>query len=594
MRIAVVSFAAWTVTRVRSPVPWLRTNFGAANLFAGLAVGAFLIPQAMAYGQLAGVGVAVGLGVAVVPLLLYPLVGRHRWLSMGPESAVALMAAATAGPLAASHGVSPVTTLALLAILTGVLLLVARLVRAAVVTDLLSKPVLTGYLTGVAILMMLSQTGNILGTSVDATTLVTLAQSLPGAAVNLYSVAVCFAVVATVIVLRVWRPRFPGILLALVAAIPAGYFLPVPTVGDISVQLPSFAVPVFTSDFLMPLLTGAAAIAIVAYTDVIATARAFADGSPVNAGRELTALGVSQVAVGLFGGYPVSASSSRTAIARDMRARTRFYSWVVAVVALAAPLLLGPALGFIPKAALAGVVLVAAVGLVNVTAWLELRRLRLGEVAVAVSCALGVLMFGILPGILIAVAVSIAELLTRLARPHDAVLGVVPGLAGMHDVDDYPDAQTIEGLVVFRYDAPLFFANANNFYDACLEAADTPGCRWLLLNVESNVEVDSTGLDALRELHEALAGDGKVLALARVKNDLMIPLERYGLVELIGPDYVFPTLPVAVEAFLAWRDSDGGASPRPLPVISPVHRFARVEHGPRGQDVSRRLPRAKE
>lgn len=568
----------WTILSVRSPFSWLRSNFGPANLFAGLAVGAFLIPQAMAYGQLAGVGVAVGLGVAVVPLLLYPLLGRHRWLSMGPESAVALMAAATAGPLAAAHGVSPVSTLALLAVATGLLLLVARMVRAAVVTDLLSKPVLTGYLTGVAILMVLSQLGNILGSPVDASTLLTLVQSLPTVSANFYSVAVCSGVVASVLLLRLWRPRFPGILLALLAAIPAGYFLPVATVGEISVALPSFGLPVLTSDFFLPLATGAAAIAIVAYTDVIATARAFADGSPVNAGRELTALGASQIAVGLFGGYPVSASSSRTAIARNMHARTRFYSYVVAAVALGAPLLLGPALGFIPKAALAGVVLVAALGLIDTVSWRELRRLRLGEVAVAVSCLLGVLVFGILPGILLAVAVSIAELLTRLARPHDAVLGVVPGLAGMHDVDDYPAAQTIEGLVVFRYDAPLFFANANNFYDACLEAADTPGCQWLLLNVESNVEVDATGLDALRELYGALASEGKVLALARVKNDLRGPLERYGLLDLIGEEFVFPTLPVAVASFVAWRDSDSTTRPQQLRVISPVHRFARVEH----------------
>ena len=172
------------------------------------------------------------------------------------------------------------------------------------------------------------------------------------------------------------------------------------------------------------------------------------------------------------------------------------------------------------------------------------------------------MVLGILPGIAIAIGLSVTELLIRLSRPHDGVLGFVPGLAGMHDIDDYPGAEQVPGLVVYRYDAPLFFANSNDFYSQCLEAADTPGCRWFLLNVEANVEVDSTGLDALVQLHDELQGRGIVLALARVKNDLMLPMRRYGVADVIGEENMYATLPTAVEAYRAWA----AAHPAPVPV----------------------------
>lgn len=551
-------------------------RLGYGNLAAGLAVGAFLIPQAMAYGQLAGVGVAIGLGVAAIPLLIYPLIGKHTWLSLGPESAVALMAAATAMPIAAQYGVSPLSVLSLLALGAGAILLAARVLKAAVVTDLLSKPVLTGYLTGIAVLMVLSQVGNALGSDVDTTTLVSLARTAGGATLNWDSALLCAACVAVILALRAVSRKIPGILVALVAGTAAGTFLHVERIGTLTYQFPEAALPQVAPGMLLTLAAGAGAIALVAYTDTIVTARAFADGKRVDANRELTALGVSQVAVGALGGYPVSASSSRTAIARDAGATSRFYSWVVAAVAIGAPLALAGFIEDIPIAVLAAIVIVAAASLVDVRAWKELYRTRWGEVAVAASCTAGVLLLGILPGILVAVALSVAELLTRLARPHDAVLGVVPGLAGMHDVDDHPDAQTIEGLVVFRYDAPLFFANANNFYNACLEAADTQGCRWFLLNVESNVEIDSSGLDALIELHEALARDGKRLALARVKGDMLAPMRRYGVLDRVGEENIFPTLPSAVAAYMAWKDSGSPEHQHRTSDISPVHRFARV------------------
>jgi high affinity sulfate transporter 1 len=546
-----------------SPVAELvRTHLGGRNLVAGLVVGAYLVPQAMAYGELAGVGASAGLTVALIPLILYPLLGRSRWLSLGPESAVALMAAATVGPVAASSGIGVPLLLGVTSILTGTILLAARLFKAGFVTDLLSKPVLIGYLTGVAVVMVLSQVGRVVGDDVDATTVVTLLQDLAdGVDADGWSVVVGLGTLGVILGFHRWAPRVPGTLVAIGLGIVAGFVLPVETIGDFSLVLPSVELEAIPVQVVGQLLLVAGAIAVVAYTDVIVVARAFAGNERVDPNRELVALGTTDVVGGIFGGYPISASSSRTAIARMNGATSRYYSWVVAVVVVVAGLTLAPLLSRLPEATLGGIILYAAWTLVDVAAWRSLRRLRLGEVVVAATCAVGVVVLGILPGIAIAIGLSIAELLLRLSRPHEGVLGFVPGLAGMHDVDDYPDAEQIPGLVVYRYDSPLFFANSNDFYSQCIEASQAPGCRWFVLNVEANVEVDSTGLDALVALHDELSARGITLALARVKNDLMVPMRRYGVAQVIGEERMYATLPTAVTAYREWA----AANPPPIP-----------------------------
>jgi sulfate permease, SulP family len=541
----------------------VREHFGGRNLIAGIVVGAYLVPQAMAYGELAGVGASAGLTVALIPLILYPLIGRSRWLSLGPESAVALMAAATVAPIASRNDLPTALLLGIVSVLTGLILLAARLAKVGFVTDLLSKPVLIGYLTGVAVVMALSQIERLIGAPIYTTTIVGLVQDIAnGVDVNWWAVGVGVGTFLVILVFHRWLPRIPGTLIALGLGVVAGFVLPVDTIGEFSLGVPQFSLEPIPVDVLGELLLAAAAIAVVAYTDVIVTARAFAGDQRVDANRELTALGATDVVGGLFGAYPISASSSRTAIARMNGATSRFYSWVVAVVLILTALLLSGLLANLPQASLGGIILYAAWTLVDRAGWRSLRRMRWGEVVVAASCAIGVVVLGILPGIAIAIGLSVTELLIRLSRPHDGVLGFVPGLAGMHDIDDYADAEQVPGLVVYRYDAPLFFANSNDFYSQCLEAADTPGCRWFVLNVEANVEVDSTGLDALEQLHDELQGRGIVLALARVKNDLMIPMRRYGVADVIGEENMYATLPTAVEAYRAWAQ----AHPAPAPV----------------------------
>jgi SulP family sulfate permease len=291
----------------------------------------------------------------------------------------------------------------------------------------------------------------------------------------------------------------------------------------------------------------------------VLTGRAFATGgdNPIDANQELLALGAANVGAGLLRGFPVSSSGSRTALGIAAGGRTQVSSLVslgaVGIVLLVA----GPVLARFPTAALGGIVVYAAVRLVDVAGFRRLVRFRGTEAFLAVAAFAGVLVFDILYGVLLAVGLSVAEMLHRIARPHDAIQGFVPGLAGMHDVDDYPQATTVPGLLVYRYDSPLFFANAEDFRRRALTAvADQPvAVRWFVLNVEANVTVDSTGLDSLDELRSRLVAQGVVFALARAKQDLIAALDRYGLIAAIGPDRIFPTLPTAVAAFHDWNSA---------------------------------------
>ena len=294
--------------RWRSVLMLAREHLGGRNLIAGLVVGAYLVPQAMAYGELAGVGPSAGLTVALIPLLLYPLLGRTRWLSLGPESAVALMAAATVGPIAASLDLPVPQLLGIVSILTGAILLAARAAKAGFVTDLLSKPVLIGYLTGVAVVMVISQVSRVLGDDVAADNIVVFIQDLlDGVTVNWWSVVIGLGTLAVILAFQRWLPRVPGTLIAIGLGVLAGYTLPVDTIGSFTLGMPQIAWEPIPMSAISELLLAAAAIAVVAYTDVIVVARAFSDGDRVGANREMTALGVTDVVGGLFGGYPISA-----------------------------------------------------------------------------------------------------------------------------------------------------------------------------------------------------------------------------------------------------------------------------------------------
>jgi MFS superfamily sulfate permease-like transporter len=363
-------------------------------------------------------------------------------------------------------------------------------------------------------------------------------------------------------------PRLPGPLLAvaLAAAAVTAFGLQahgIAVVGSVPNGLPVPTVPDLAWSDVQALLLPALGVAVVGYSDNVLTARAFAMRGhyDVDANQELLALGMANIGAGLVKGFPVSSSGSRTALGDAARSRTQLYSLVVLAALVFVLLAGGPLLSNFPTAALGALIIYAATRLVDVEEFKRIARFRRSELVLALATLGAVLVMNILYGVLFAVVVSVADLLRRVAHPHDAILGRVPGLAGMHDIDDYPTAQEVSGLLVYRYDSPLFFANAEDFRRRVLDAVDQHGdeLTWLVLNVEAIVEVDITGLDALDSVRTTVDARGIVLTLARVKQDLLDDLEAYGLADSIGRDRLFPTLPTAVTAYGTWcTENDRG------------------------------------
>ena len=531
---------------------WLR-----GDVLAGVTVAAYLIPQVMAYATVAGLPAVAGLWAALVPLAVYAVLGSSRQLSVGPESTTALMTATALAPLVAGDPARYAVLAALMALLVGGFCLLGGLLRLGFLADLLSRPVLVGYMTGVAVIMIGGQLGKVTGVDVEGDEFIDQVRSFVGGLDGAHWPTVALALVVLVMLLIIGRvaPKFPGALAAVLAATAVVVIFALETrgirvVGEIPAGLPVPSVPLVPVADLLAMLVPAVGIAVVAFSDNALTGRTFAArrGETIDANAELRALGICNVATGLTHGFPVSSSGSRTALGDAVGSRTQVYS-LVALVSVIAVMLLGRGLlQNFPMAALGALVVYAALRLIDIAEFRRLGRFRRSELLLALATTAAVLGFGVLNGVLVAIALSILDLLRRVARPHDAVLGLVPGVAGMHDLDDYPDARSVPGLVVYRYDAPLFFANAEDFRERALAAvaADT---EWFVLNAEANVEVDLTAVDALDQLRRDLESRGIVFAMARVKQDLRELLEAAGFVDRIGADHIFMTLPTAVAAF---------------------------------------------
>ncbi len=536
---------------------WLR-----GDVLAGVTVTAYLVPQVMAYGELAGVPAVAGLWSAIGGLTLYAFLGSSRQLSVGPESTTALMTAAALATVAGSG--SEAGYAAALAILVAAFCLLGWLLRLGAIADLLSRPVLVGYLAGIAAIMVASQLGTLLGVPEDAGGFVAEVGQVvsrldqvhgPTAALSLVTLTAMLATAAVV-------PGAPVALLGMLGATAVAAFLDlsedgVLLVGAIHGGVPVPGFPDVGTAALSAMWGPALGIAFVGYTDNILTGRAFAfrHGQTTDPQRELLALGAANLGAGLLQGFPVSSSGSRTAIADAVGGRTQLTGLVAVGCTLMALLTLKPLLAAFPLAALAAVVVYAATRLVDVHELVRFARFRRSELVLALATTAGVLVLDVLLGIVVAIGLSVLDLLRRVARPHDSVLGFVPGLAGMHDIDDYPAAEVIPGLLIYRYDSPLFFANAEDFRTRALAAVDDAKVpvRWFLLNVEANVDVDVTGADALEQLRAELARRDVVFALARLKRDLRDQLVPTGLLDRIGENRIFATLPTAVDAFRAWE-----------------------------------------
>lgn len=534
---------------------WLR-----GDVLAGLTVAAYLIPQCMAYGELAGVEPVAGLWAILPPMIIYALFGSSPQLSIGPESSTAVMTAAAIAPLAAARTDAYIGLAALLAIIMGLLCIASYFARLGFLADLLSKPVLIGYMAGIALIMIGGQLGKITKVEIEANAFFGQISEFMNK-LGLAHTPTLILGIAVLVFLFTFQGRFinapiPLIAVLLSTAAVAIFDLDargVAVVGEIPAGLPHFAIPQVSIHDLSSLVASAVGISIVGYSDNVLTARVFANRNnyKIDANQELLALGVANFGNGLLQGFPISSSGSRTVIGDSLGSKSQLYSLVAMVAVIVVLLFLRPVLALFPKAALGAIVIYAATKLIEVSEFIRLYRFRRSEFVLAIVTTIAVLATDILVGVGIAVSLSVIELFSRVARSHDAVLGIVPDLAGLHDIDDWEGAKTIPGLVIYRYDAPLCFANAENFKQRSLLSIESEinPVEWLILNMEANVEIDITAIDMLSELRDELAAKNITFAMARVKQDLYLDLQRAGFLSNLTAEHIYPTLPTAIAAF---------------------------------------------
>jgi high affinity sulfate transporter 1 len=543
------------------------------DLSAGLVLTAILVPVGMGYAEASGLPAIYGLYATIVPLIAYAIFGPSRILVLGPDSSLAAIIAATIVPLAAGDPDQLVALAGMLALLSGALCLLAGLAHFGFITDLLSKPVRVGYLNGIALTVLVGQLPKILGFSAEGENLVqetvSLVQGVANGLTNWTTFAIGASCLFIILIFKRRWPQIPGVLIAVVGAtIVTGWFnlaetAGVAVVGPLPQGLPSFQLPIVPLDDVSALLAGAVAIALVSFADTSVLSRTFAlrGGYEVDQNQELVALGAANIAAGLFQGFSISSSSSRTPVAESAGAKTQI-TGLVGALCIALLLVFAPnLLQNLPSAALGAVVISAALSLIDVQSVIRFYRLRRSEAVFSVACFLGVALIGVIQGIFIAIGLALLAFIWRAWRPYDAVLGRVDGLKGYHDVTRHPEAKRIPGLVLFRWDAPLFFANADIFHEHVLRAvaeAPTPA-KWVVVAAEPVTDVDITAADVLSQLDDELHAAGIELCFAEMKGPAKDRLKQYGLFTKFGDEFFFRTIGQAVDGYLQahpveWRD----------------------------------------
>jgi high affinity sulfate transporter 1 len=526
---------------------------------AAIVLSALLVPQGMAYAELAGLPAITGLYTTVMCLLAYAVFGPSPYLVLGPDSSLGPIIAAIVLPLAAGSSFEAIALAGALAILVGLIAIGAGVARLGFISDLLSQPVRLGYMAGLAVTIVASQLPDLFGFDIDGGNLVEDVRGFLGGLPDTDWAALGVGVLALgiVVVLRRIRPAVPGILVAVVVTIVLSAALDLATRGvDVVGVLPQgFPMPSLPDIELadLPLLVGGAiGITLVAIGDTVSVSAGFAAkrGSEVDTDQEIVAIGTANVAAGFFSGFPVSTSSSRTAVADQAGAKSQLTGLVAAGLVLAMLLFVPGLVQALPVPVLAAVIILAGVALLDVPGLRRLWRVRRSDFAIAAVCFLGVALVGVLEGIVVAVVVSVAEIFVRAWRPHWALLGEPDDVAGFHDLERYPHAERVPGVVILRWDAPLFFANSLVFRDTVRRAIarSDPPARWVVIAAEPITDIDTTAADMLVKLDVELNRDGLHLAFAELKDPVRDKLERYSIYETIDPDHFYPTVRAAVKA----------------------------------------------
>ena len=544
------------------------------DIVAGLVLTSMLVPVGIAYAVASGVPGIYGLYATIIPLLAYALFGPSRILVLGPDSSLAALILAVVLPLSGGDPLRAVALASMMAVVSGTVCILAGVARLGFVTELLSKPIRYGYMNGIALTVLISQLPKLFGFSIESEgplrDLWAIAEAILGGKAN-WTAFMVGAGTLVVIMLLKGSKRLPGILIAVVAATAVVGMLDlaahhnVAVLGPLPQGLPGFAVPWITYTDIVPVVIGGCAIALVSFADTSVLSRSYAarTGTKVDPNQEMVGLGAANLAAGFFQGFPISSSSSRTPVAEAAGARTQL-TGVVGALAVALLLLVAPnLLQHLPSTALAAVVIASAIGLIEVADLRRIYRIQQWEFWLSIVCFVGVAVLGAIPGIGLAITIAVIEFLWDGWRPHSAVLGRAHGVKGYHDITRYPDARQIPGLVLFRWDAPLFFANAELFKERVLDTAaksPTP-VRWFVVAAEPVTSVDVTAADIVAELVEELRAKGIELCFAELKDPVKDKLKRFGLLAQLGDTRFFPTIEEAVTRYLQihkvdWVDSE--------------------------------------
>jgi high affinity sulfate transporter 1 len=535
----------------------------AHDIVAGLVLATMLVPVGIAYAVASGVPGIYGLYATIVPLLAYALFGPSRILVLGPDSSLAAVILGVILPLSGGDPNRAIALASMMAVVSGAVCILAGIARLGFVTELLSKPIRYGYMNGIALTVLISQLPKLFGFSVEGKgplrDIWAIAEAVLSGRTNWTALAVGAGTLAVIVLLKRSK-RLPGILIAVIGATAVvGAFdlaarAHVSVLGPLPLGLPAFSIPWITYADIAPVLIGGCAVALVSFADTSVLSRAYAarTGTHVDPNQEMVGLGAANLAAGFFQGFPISSSSSRTPVAEAAGARTQL-TGVVGALSVALLLMVAPnLLQHLPTSALAAVVITSAIGLIEVADLTRIYRIQRWEFWLSIVCFLGVAVLGAIPGIGLAIAIAVIEFLWDGWRPHSAVLGRAEGVRGYHDITRYPGARQVPGLVLFRWDAPLFFANAELFKERVLDAAaksPTP-TRWVVVVAEPVTSVDVTAADTIAELDEALRATGIQLCFAGLKDPVRDKLKRFELFARLGEAFFFPTIGAAVSGYV--------------------------------------------
>jgi high affinity sulfate transporter 1 len=542
---------------------WLRSD-----LVAGVVLAAILVPQGMAYAELAGLPAVTGLYTTIACLVAYAVFGPSKVLVLGPDSSVSPLILAAITPLIVTNDPSTAIALAgMLAILVGLIEIGLGMAKLGFVADLLSSEVRVGYLNGLAVTIIVGQLPKLFGFSTNADNFIAEVRAFFHGLdeTNRTTLVTGLCTLAVLLVLPRLTRRLPAVLVAVVGVTVVSAVLDlaahgVRTVGSLPQGVPAPALPWTKLSDVGPLLIGAVGITMVSLTDTIATATSFAArrGDEVNADQEMVGIGTSNIAAGFFQGFAVSVSGSRTAVADQSGAKTQLTGVVGAGLVVLLLLFLNGLLADLPQTALAAVVITAALSLTDLTALRRFFQVRTSSFIVSLVATAGVMLFGVLQGIVIAIVLIVLLFFKRSWWPHGAVLGEVPELGGWHSTTRYPEAAELPGIVVYRWEAPLFFANCGQFRDQVRKLARGRAPAWIVLQCEAITDIDVTASAVLETLDKELNAAGTRLAFVELRDRLQGLVRRYGLDTTLDQAHFYPSLDQALTAITAASGDDSG------------------------------------